>query len=412
MQHIAFQFYYPIQLELQFKMAGCGWPMRGGAADAITASFSPAVTALKNGMTLSVRSSSANATTTPTFTPNSGVVAAAQIVKGAGITLIPGDIAGGGHWIDLQWDATLGKWVLLNPAYMASGSAGSLNGAFAGATGITGSSTLTASQFGNLFELGGSASYITYVPRASSAGNDGAALYFFNNTGYDQTIAIQAVDTGDYFFGPGIPSGSPTSIILTTWQSMMLVSDGYHWIVFSGSYIAGSMKGFFPISTSGTTIDTSKFGALIEFTNASAGSTTIPSAFNNNGAVLAFTNNGAGAQTLNPVDHGFYFNGASGTSFTLPSGQSVRFISDGVNWGAFDGSWVVQQLLANYTTTANLAANYAQQANTIGYGQTWQNLNSSRFIGNATVRICELCKFLFNLASKNMDVIIYNHLIL
>ena len=88
----------------------------GGAADALTGSFTPGISALTNGMTLYVRAASANATTTPTFTPNSGVIAAKTIVKGAGAALAAGDIAGGGHWIEMQYDLTLDKWVLQNPA--------------------------------------------------------------------------------------------------------------------------------------------------------------------------------------------------------------------------------------------------------------------------------------------------------
>ena len=87
-----------------------------GTADALTASFVPVVASLINGMSLFVRAGSANATTTPTFTPASGAIAAKQIVKGAGAALAAGDIAGGGHWIELQYDLTLDKWVLLNPA--------------------------------------------------------------------------------------------------------------------------------------------------------------------------------------------------------------------------------------------------------------------------------------------------------
>ncbi len=88
----------------------------GGTADAITGSYAPAITQLLNGMTLYVRAASANATTTPTFTPNSGTIAEKTIVKGAGSALSTGDIAGGGHWIELQYDLSLDKWVLLNPA--------------------------------------------------------------------------------------------------------------------------------------------------------------------------------------------------------------------------------------------------------------------------------------------------------
>lgn len=87
-----------------------------GEADALTAVFTPAITALTNGMTLYVRAGAANTTTTPTFTPATGTIAAKAIVKGAGSALAAGDIAGPGHWIELQYDLTLDKWVLQNPA--------------------------------------------------------------------------------------------------------------------------------------------------------------------------------------------------------------------------------------------------------------------------------------------------------
>lgn len=88
----------------------------GGTADAITATYAPVIAALTNGMTVYVRAASANATATPTFTPASGVIAAKAIVKGAGAALVAGDVAGAGHWIELQYDQTLDKWVLQNPA--------------------------------------------------------------------------------------------------------------------------------------------------------------------------------------------------------------------------------------------------------------------------------------------------------
>lgn len=91
--------------------------MVGGTADAITGSYTPGITALTNGMTLYVRAASANATTTPTFTPASGSIAAKAIVKGNGLELKAGDIAGEGHWLELMYDESLGKWVLLNPTF-------------------------------------------------------------------------------------------------------------------------------------------------------------------------------------------------------------------------------------------------------------------------------------------------------
>lgn len=85
----------------------------GGAADAITGAYNPAPSALTDGMTFYVWAATTNATTTPTFTPNSGTVAAKTIVKGAGTALEVGDIGG---WAEFQYSASLDKWVLQNPA--------------------------------------------------------------------------------------------------------------------------------------------------------------------------------------------------------------------------------------------------------------------------------------------------------
>jgi len=93
----------------------------GGTADAITASFTPPITAPTNGMLLLVRAAGANVTPTPTFSPNSGVVAAKTIVKGNNLPLVAGDISGNGHWLALQYDSALDKWVLLNPASPITG---------------------------------------------------------------------------------------------------------------------------------------------------------------------------------------------------------------------------------------------------------------------------------------------------
>lgn len=83
-----------------------------GTADAITADFTPNV-ALTNGTTVIVRAGAANATTTPTFAPDG--LAAKTIVKGNNLALAAGDIAGAGHWLEMNFDTTLDKWVLQNP---------------------------------------------------------------------------------------------------------------------------------------------------------------------------------------------------------------------------------------------------------------------------------------------------------
>lgn len=87
----------------------------GGTADAITATFSPAVTALKNGMVLYVRAAAANAATEPTFTPGAGLPAK-PIVKFGNTALVAGDIAGAGHWLELVYDLALDHWELVNPS--------------------------------------------------------------------------------------------------------------------------------------------------------------------------------------------------------------------------------------------------------------------------------------------------------
>lgn len=87
-----------------------------GTADALTATFTPAPRAWVDGVPFFVRATNTNATTTPTFTPNSGTLTAKTIVKGANIALAAGDIAGAGHWLVLQYDLTSDKVVLLNPA--------------------------------------------------------------------------------------------------------------------------------------------------------------------------------------------------------------------------------------------------------------------------------------------------------
>lgn len=98
------------------------WVDGGGTADAITATYSPAITALVDGQLCFVRATAANATTTPTFAPNG--LTARTIVKKGGAALVAGDIVADGHELILRYDLTNTRWELLNPgAYAASGAA-------------------------------------------------------------------------------------------------------------------------------------------------------------------------------------------------------------------------------------------------------------------------------------------------
>lgn len=86
----------------------------GGRADAVTVSFSPSLSGLENGLTVRVRAVYPNETATPTFEADG--TGAKVIVKGNNRPLARGDVAGAGHWLELQYDEKLDKWVLENPA--------------------------------------------------------------------------------------------------------------------------------------------------------------------------------------------------------------------------------------------------------------------------------------------------------
>lgn len=94
----------------------------GGTGDAISVTLSPPPLALVDGMTVRVRAAAANTLAAPTLTI--GTLAAKTIVKGSDTPLEAGNIAGAGHWLELQYDALLGKWVLLNPLAVSSLPAG------------------------------------------------------------------------------------------------------------------------------------------------------------------------------------------------------------------------------------------------------------------------------------------------
>lgn len=168
----------------------------GGTSDAITATFAPVPRYPSNGVPLSVRASAANSTTTPTFTPNSGVIAAATIVKGNNLPLVAGDIAGAGHWLELAWDSTLSKWVLLNPATGVTGGVqANRNNTFTKAqrgalSTLTDAATITPDfSLSNNYQvvLGGNRTLA--VPTNLVAGQSGIIDIFQDTTG-NRTLAL------------------------------------------------------------------------------------------------------------------------------------------------------------------------------------------------------------------------------
>jgi hypothetical protein len=93
------------------------WAVAGGTADAITATYVPAITTLVDGQECWFRATAANATTTPTFSPNT--LPARTITKRGGVALVIGDIAGNLAEIGLRYNLANTRWELLNPKKVA-----------------------------------------------------------------------------------------------------------------------------------------------------------------------------------------------------------------------------------------------------------------------------------------------------
>lgn len=100
------------------------WVIAGGSANAITATYSPAVASLTDGLLLWFRATAANSTTTPTFAPNG--LTAHTITKKGGVAVAAGDIPGNLAECILRYNLASTRWELLNPA----GGTGALTAGF------------------------------------------------------------------------------------------------------------------------------------------------------------------------------------------------------------------------------------------------------------------------------------------
>ena len=222
----------------------CNSSVAGGTADALTGSYFPGITALPAAgagvLTLYLRAASANATTTPTFTPASGVIAAKTIVKGNGLALAAGDIAGGGHWIELQYDATLDKWVLLNPAFGVSAApsvVGAVRNAKMSVTAASASATFTADEVVVESSLGGAAYKLASFNKTINLATTGAggmdtgsaptsgyvALYAIYNptSGASALLAANATSAAapNVYGGANMPAGYTASALVSVWTT-------------------------------------------------------------------------------------------------------------------------------------------------------------------------------------------------
>jgi hypothetical protein len=99
----------------QMQLGRAVWAVAGGSPDALTATYSPVTTVPVDGQLYFVRAGAANATATPTFSPDGNV--ARTITKNGDQPLLPGDISGAGHELILRYRLADTKYELLNPAY-------------------------------------------------------------------------------------------------------------------------------------------------------------------------------------------------------------------------------------------------------------------------------------------------------
>ena len=199
-------------------LLGANVASAGGTADALTVTFGSTIRAwsLIAGIPFWVRASSANATTTPTLAANG--LAAKTYVKGAGSALAVGDIAGAGHWLLQQYDASLDKLVLLNPA-----------------TGVTNTAAAAAIQgaFKNLALSAGGVAASVAVSYDELILGDGAGAYVTERNVFG-TITTTATGAG------GLDTGALAG---STWYSVWRIgkSDGTRAFLFSLSATAPTM---------------------------------------------------------------------------------------------------------------------------------------------------------------------------
>lgn len=108
----------------QVQSQAFSWIAGGGTADAITATYAPALTSLTDGLVVKFRATAANTTTAPTFAPNG--LTAHTITKLGGAALIAGDISAALAEYEIVYNLANTRWELMNPAVKSGASANNL----------------------------------------------------------------------------------------------------------------------------------------------------------------------------------------------------------------------------------------------------------------------------------------------
>jgi len=89
------------------------WAVAGGTANALTATYNPAITSLTDGLELKFRAASTITSTTPTFAPNG--LTARTIVREGGAALLKSDIIALAEYT-IVYNLANTRWELVNPS--------------------------------------------------------------------------------------------------------------------------------------------------------------------------------------------------------------------------------------------------------------------------------------------------------
>lgn len=206
------------------------WVVAGGTADAITATYSPAITTLVDGQICGFRATAANATTTPTFAPNG--LTARTITKYSGAALAAGDITGAFSEIILRYNLANTRWEILNPRppVIALGTARQVLTINAGASAATYSDPITlvaeqATTSGTTIDFTGIPAGVKRISImlnavSLSAGTDRLQIQIGISTGVETTNYLSCAANNATFVG------STTGFVITTGGGGNVASSG------------------------------------------------------------------------------------------------------------------------------------------------------------------------------------------
>jgi hypothetical protein len=204
------------------------WVAAGGTADAITATYSPAITTLVDGQECCFRATASNATTTPTFSPNG--LTPRVITKTGGVALSAGDIL---NECILRYNLANTRWELLNPY---------INAPFFDTTPLVKGSSDGTKQL--RFEVDGFTTGTTRVLTPPNFNGTIATLdggeTFNNKLLVDSSCTF--VDNGDTtkklaFQCSGITTGTTRTVTVPDASGTMLLSQAYVYFTVSAGVV-------------------------------------------------------------------------------------------------------------------------------------------------------------------------------